>query len=89
MAGYHVRNITRGEFGELSKIEEELEELLDAVEQDAKIMILCELADMYGAIEAYVEKHHNMTMDDIKKMSNLTKRAFLDGTRQARVPKSD
>jgi phosphoribosyl-ATP pyrophosphohydrolase len=83
VAGYHNRDITKGKFGEISKIEEEFEELLDAVEQDAKIMIVCELADLYGAISAYVEKHHNLTMEDIKKMSDLTKRAFEDGTRKA------
>ena len=60
---------------------EEMEELLDAHDQDAKIMILCELADLYGAIEAYVYNHHNLTMRDIVQMSNLTKKAFQDGTR--------
>lgn len=39
-----------------------------------------ELADIYGALEAVAESH-NLTMKDLKKMSNLTKRAFKSGSR--------
>ena len=91
MTGYHKREIPRGKFGEISKIEEELEELKDACEQEIEIMALCELADLYGAIEGFLEEHFqcHIDMDDIKKMSDVTRRAFEDGTRQARVPESD
>lgn len=81
MAGYHKKAITKGKFGDFSKVLEEIEELQDAYEQSAKIMILCELADLYGAIEAYVWKHYKLTMKDIIIMNALTKRAFEDGTR--------
>lgn len=81
MAGYHLRDIKRGEIGELSKIEEELEELKDALEQESKIMALVELSDLYGAIELYIKKHFNMTMRDLNKMSEITQRAFRDGYR--------
>ena len=81
MAGYHNKSIKRGQFGEFSKIQEEFQELEDAIEQDAKIMALCEIADLYGAIEAFITKHYNMTMDDVIKMNELTKQAFNDGTR--------
>jgi phosphoribosyl-ATP pyrophosphohydrolase len=79
--GYHNVEIPRGEFGEFSKIKEEYCEARDALNQDAKIMLLCEFADMIGAIEGYVIKHFDMTLDDVLKMKDLNKRAFEDGTR--------
>ena len=78
--GYHKVKIQKGTIGEISKIEEELAELKDAIAQDNKIMVLCELSDLYGALEAYVE-NQNTTMEDVIKMSNATKRAFKDGFR--------
>jgi len=45
-------------------------------------MILVELSDILGAIEAYLDKHHpGMKLDDLKKMSDITKRAFINGRR--------
>ena len=80
--GYHIREIqTKGVFGLPSKIREELEELEDAIEQRNRIMTLCELADLYGAIEA-VAANHGATMEDLAIMSAATKRAFKDGTRK-------
>jgi len=79
---YHFNTIHRGELGEVSKIEEELEELKDAYNQDCVIMALTELADLYGAIEAHLEKHQpNITMEDLRKMNEATKRAFRSGRR--------
>ena len=76
-AGYHLRDINKGEIGEVSKIVEEVEELLDAHEQGVKVMELLELSDIYGAMVRYLEKHHTgMTMKDIKKMHKVTRRAF-------------
>jgi phosphoribosyl-ATP pyrophosphohydrolase len=81
--GYHKSKIKRGEFGELSKIREEFEELLDANAQGAKIMILCELSDLVGAIEGYTKKYHpGISLSDLVQMSNLTQSAFLDGSRK-------
>lgn len=79
--GYHTREFKKGEFGEFSKVEEEWEELLDARKQDGKILELCELADLYGAIEGYIEKRYGLTMKDVAKMSHMTKTAFIEGTR--------
>lgn len=80
--GYHNREIAKGEYGELSKIVEELEELQDANEQGCKIMELVELSDLYGAIEKYLENYHlGYDMGQLKKMSDLTKRAFTNGER--------
>lgn len=80
--GYHIDNITKGTIGEISKIQEELDELKDAQKQGSKIMELVELSDLYGTIELYLSKHHpNTTMDDLKKMSSITQRVFKNGKR--------
>ena len=80
--GYHLTPITQGEYGELSKLSEELEEVLDASGQEAKVMIVLELSDLFGAMEGYLGKHHpDTTMNDLKIMSDITKRAFRNGQR--------
>ncbi len=80
--GYHVAHIEKGELGELSKIQEELNEALDAQSQNAKIMVLVELSDMVGALEAYLTKHHpGTTLDDLRTMASITQRAFASGRR--------
>jgi hypothetical protein len=78
--GYHVRSIPRGKLGESSKIQEELCELCDAEEQGVKILVACELADIYGALQARAERE-GLTMVDLAKMNFLTKRAFQNGHR--------
>ena len=81
--GYHIMKINKGEFGELSKIQEELDELKDAVYQGSSIMALIELSDIIGAIDGYLAKHHpNQTLGDLIKMAELTGRAFKSGERQ-------
>lgn len=85
MAGYHLIEPTRGEFGELSKIYEEIEEIQDAEAQGATLMLIQELSDTIGAIEGYLKKHHpSITLDDLIKMKDITKRAFESGQRQAK-----
>lgn len=79
--GYHKVKIEKGVLGEFSKIREEFLEAEDALEQDNKVMLLVELCDLIGAVEAYVEKH-NMTLNDLLTMKDATKSAFLDGTRK-------
>jgi hypothetical protein len=79
--GYHKRKIPRGVYGHFSKIEEEFIELKDAWEQDDNILQLCELSDLYGAIEQYVWYRFDMEMEDLKKFSDKTKQAFKDGSR--------
>ena len=78
--GYHLKKIPKGVLGEFSKIEEEFLELKDAKEQGDKILILCELSDLQGAIEEYLKKF-NMTLYDLKLFSDKTKSAFKDGKR--------
>lgn len=79
--GYHVSKISKGVLGEASKIREEYEEFMDAVEQDDKVLQLCELSDLIGAIESMAELKFNMTLDDLIKFSNKTKGAFNEGSR--------
>jgi small nuclear ribonucleoprotein (snRNP)-like protein/phosphoribosyl-ATP pyrophosphohydrolase len=78
--GYHLKDIKKGTLGDISKIEEELEELKDAMEQDCKIMMMVELSDLYGAIRAFAE-NQGLKMEDLEKFSNITKRAFENGYR--------
>ena len=83
MAGYHLTEPTRGEYGELSKVYEEIDELRDAEAQGAKLMVLQELSDVIGAIEGYLRIHHgSITIDDLIVMKEITKRAFQSGARK-------
>lgn len=78
--GYHKSNIKRGEIGEISKVIEEVDEFVDAKQQGIKILEICELSDIYGALEELAKKY-NLTMDDLKQMSDKTKEAFKEGKR--------
>jgi len=81
-AGYHLREIEKGELGEASKIREETEEFMDAMAQNSSVMGLVELSDLVGAVEAFLKKHHpSVSLDDLKIMSDITKRAFENGRR--------
>lgn len=83
MAGYHIAKIEKGVLGTSSKIKEELEELFDAENQKIKIMVLVELSDIIGAIESYLEINYtDITLEDLKRMSDVTKRAFKSGHRK-------
>jgi hypothetical protein len=80
--GYHLRKIERGTFGKASKIREEVEEFLDAHEQGVAIMELVELSDLIGAIEGYLAANFpEITLFDLMKMKDVTKRAFVSGRR--------
>ena len=78
--GYHTKEIPKGTLGAFSKIKEEFLEAEDAVGQRDTILVLCELSDMIGAIEAYIQRW-NMNLKDLKDFSDKTKSAFKDGTR--------
>lgn len=81
--GYHLKDIKKGVLGEASKILEETQEFIDAVEQDVSIMALVELSDLYGAMKLYLEKYHpSMKMEDLDKFSFVTERAFRTGKRK-------
>lgn len=80
--GYHLVAIHKGELGEISKIQEELDELQDAMNQGSRIMAAVELADLMGAVQAFMDKHlPGMTLQDLSTFSAITKRAFVNGRR--------
>lgn len=80
--GYHIKEIERGELGEPSKIREELEEFMDAIDQNCSVMALLELSDLLGAIRAYLAKHHpSISLLDLLQMAKITERAFKSGAR--------
>lgn len=81
MSGYHKNHITRGLYGDISKVSEEVEEYLDAKMQGIRIMEMLELSDIYGALEA-VAVGYNLTMGDLKAMSDRTKSSFNSGERK-------
>lgn len=68
--GFHIRPITKGTYGELSKVREELEEAEDAEAQGQKLILLTELADIVGAVEG-VAIAHGFTLDDLLKYARL------------------
>lgn len=82
---YHKnKNIKKGTVGEFSKIAEEFEELKDAVEQDDKILILCEISDLLGAVELYLSKnfYESISFENCIAFSRKTQNAFREGTRK-------
>ncbi len=82
-SSYHLKEIEKGILGEASKVREETEEFLDAVEQGCKIMALVELSDLIGAVKAYLNKYHpEVSLGDLELMESLTARAFKSGRRK-------
>jgi len=79
--GYHKIEIKKGVLGESSKIQEELDELKDAENQGVKILIHCELSDLYGALEACAKKY-GLSMIDLQQMAFLTRESFEAGKRK-------
>ena len=80
--GYHSRLIQKGVLGTPSKIKEEYEEFLDALEQGNSIMALLELSDLMGAIESYAQEKHKISFAELMKMTRATQSAFKDGSRK-------
>lgn len=81
--GYHKYKINKGTLGLPSKIREEYEEFVDAVQQGNHVMALIELSDMIGAIEAYSLQKYNICLTDLIIMTRATQSAFADGTRKS------
>ncbi len=76
---FHKKHINKGVIGEFSKVREEFEELEDAFEQKDMILMMVELADLYGAIEEFAGEKFGITMSDIKSFSDKTKSMYVDG----------
>lgn len=69
---WHNRPIKKGVYGEFSKIEEEVDEAREALEQNNHLMYLIELSDVIGAIEKIAE-NHGLTLDDLIRFSKKVK----------------
>lgn len=81
--GYHLRSIKKGELGELSKLLEEIEEAIEAQEQRNPVLVLCELADLVGALKVYLARHHpTISVQALATMAAATARAFESGERK-------
>jgi len=80
--GYHLKPIPKGKLGEFSKIQEEYRELKDAIEQESPVLVLVELSDLLGAIEAYSISKHGITIQQLLKMTKSTSEAFAEGRRK-------
>lgn len=78
---YHIKEIKKGIYGEPSKITEEYQEFMDALDQDNPIMAIQELSDMLGAIEGYLV-NYNLNLDDLNTMKDVTKKVFVSGHRK-------
>lgn len=80
--GYHSVEIKKGVFGEISKVYEELAELEDAERMGIRLMAMCELSDIMGAIGEYAKRKYGLTMDDLLAMAEATRVAFEQGHRK-------
>lgn len=82
--GYHTKEIKKGTLGDFSKIREEFEELEDAYKQNDKIMMLCELSDLIGAIKHFTNTISacSVSLNDLIAFNEKTERAFKNGQRK-------
>jgi hypothetical protein len=87
--GYHINEIQKGVLGEFSKIREEFLEFEDAHLQGNKVLQICELCDLVGAIKAYADRKFKLTLEDLDMMERATAAAFKDGTRISNCPQPD
>ena len=79
--GYHTTDIPKGVLGEFSKIKEEFLELEDAHLQDCKVLQICELTDLIGAIEEFSLSKFKLSLEDLISFSDKTKEAFKENKR--------
>ncbi|MFA5489709.1 MAG: hypothetical protein WC284_10880 [Candidimonas sp.] len=73
---WHFKAIKKGTLGELSKIQEELDEAIDAHENNQKVMMLYELCDIIGATEAVAQKYYGLKLIDLIKFVEIKKHAM-------------
>lgn len=75
--GFHKNIITRGVYGEISKVREELEEAEDAIQQGQTLMLLVELADIVGA-SAGVAAKHGLSINDLVAFAQLRSKVAME-----------
>lgn len=66
---FHERKVRAGTYGELSKIQEELDEAIDAEEQGIDLLVLIELSDIIGAVAGVAEEKYGFTLEGLIKFS--------------------
>lgn len=79
---YHKKPILKGDYGNSSKVLEELREFEEAVREGSKLVAFCELADLKGAVDALIDhflSDSQITKEDVEKLSQQTKESFLVG----------
>jgi phosphoribosyl-ATP pyrophosphohydrolase len=81
---FHVDEIEKGVYGELSKIKEELEEAYDAEKQGIRLMLLIELSDIIGAVKGVADKH-GVSLDDLIKFAEVRSRVAKEEEASARI----
>lgn len=77
---YHKLKIHKHAINSPYKLQEEFLEYIDAISTGNKIMAVQELADIYGSLENEANKF-KLNMNDLKVMSDLTKKVFKEGVR--------
>ena len=67
---FHKTEIRKGVYGQLSKVQEELDEAVDAEAQGQDLMLFIELSDIVGAC-AGVAKQYGITLEQLVKFAEL------------------
>lgn len=81
-SGYHKSGFVKYNTGTLLKIKEEINECIDAEKQNDKLLLICELADVIGAVKMYIDNNDiGVTINDLDKFSQKTINAFKKGKR--------
>lgn len=80
--GYHQLKIHKHSIDSPYKVLEEFLEYIDAIATGNKIMAIQELSDLYGTLENEISKY-GLSIEDLKIMSDVTKKVFKEGTRPA------
>lgn len=63
---FHKRPIApEGVLGEFSKIEEEVDEMREGIEQGDRMLVLIELCDLLGAVDEYAKKQYNLSLAEL------------------------
>lgn len=78
--GYHQLKIHKHSIDSPYKVLEEFLEYIDALATGNKIMAIQELSDLYGTLENEISKY-GLAIEDLKVMSDITKKVFKEGSR--------
>jgi uncharacterized protein YabN with tetrapyrrole methylase and pyrophosphatase domain len=81
---FHEVEVTNGVYGELSKVQEELDEAEDAEKRGQDLLLLIELSDVIGACAGVAEKY-GMSLDQLIKFSEMVREVKAAEAAQARA----